>query len=219
MCIRDRIRPPEGSAPEYEEGYGGYQNIYKPVAPGHMGREDTYRTYTNPHTGEIEYAQPSETPTWINRETGMVRTPEEIDQQWTEAGMTRIPRPAQTPEQLAEIQRRGLQPTIVDPSPSFQGSKWDKTLGGGIFRSNAYDQAPDTEQGYTRVRDWGQDPEGNRILPHPRSGMEYWYPEGSETPSWYHEQRKNVNRRQVEKDVEEAGKFRFKDMLPGWLGG
>jgi hypothetical protein len=210
--INELVRPSEGPAPEYGEGYGSYQNIYKPVAPGHMGREDTYRTYTDPYTGDISSATPGETPEWINRETGRIRTPEEIDRLWEERGMVRVPRPAQTPEQLAAAEQRRLQPVIVDPSPTVQDSRWDNRLGGFIMRSNANAQAPDTEQGYTRIRDYGRDPGGNRILPHPGTGMEHWIPEGSETPQWYQDKRKRQNKVQTEKDIEEAGKFRLSDV-------
>ena len=125
---------------------------------------------------------------------------------------------------------------LVAPSTmntQFKGDEYvgSRTAEDGYTRVGKGDE-------YTRVQPWklteghkwydfedagfdaGKDPGGNRIFQSPRTGLEHYYPEGRRAPLFHHENRKNMNRKRMEKDVEAAGKLRIGDIFKNlWYPG
>jgi hypothetical protein len=217
---------------QYPRGYseGAQGKIWRPVAPGYTGEVDPggYRLYEDPNSGYYGGSSPGEPGEPIPlRGTGERVVPRTVEVD---------PRP---PEQFAEgwapegvgpsvfgAGERSTRRSVGDYSGSAHGSPW----GDSSRRRIAFDQSPNSQNGYTRVRQrvpggpydarrdpasdyrTGRDPGGNRIFMDPETGMEHWVPEGGEAPQFHREDRKSTNRDRTEANVDAAGKFRMSDV-------
>ena len=128
---------------------------------------------------------------------------------------------------------------LVAPSTMNTKFKGDEYVGSRIAEDGYTIVGKGDE--YTRVQPWkpvvghtsigdphfedagfdaGKDPGGNRIFQDPHTGLEHYYPEGRQAPLFHHENRKNMNRKRMEKDVEAAGKLRIGDIFKNlWYPG
>jgi len=213
--------------PGYREGAQG--NIWRPVAAGYTGKVDpsTYRLYERPG-GYWGSSSPGEPGFQNPPPTGERTVPPTVEVD---------PRP---PEQFAEgwapdqgdflgMGERSTRRSYGDYS-GYTGPGWGDR-GDKSRRRIAFDQAPDSQHGYTRVRQrvpggrydarrdptpdyrTGRDPGGNRIFMDPETGMEHWVPAGGEAPQFHHEDRKSTNRDRMAADIEAEGRFRIGDIF------